>query len=109
MEKLSWLERLAELAPNEPFTTAMARDVGLTFHALGQLVGDGHLRRPVESVYVAAHVPDSIELRCRMLRLVVPQDCFVCDRTAAWLHAGDRALAPNEHLVVPLISCFRPS
>ena len=44
-----------------------------------------------------------------MLGLVLPADCFVCDRTAAWIHAGDRALAPNEHLDVPPISCFRPS
>ena len=36
-----------------------------------------------------------------MLGLVLPDDCFVCDRTAAWLHAGDRALAPGEHLDVP--------
>lgn len=109
MRSLSWLERLAQLPPGEPFTPAMARAVGLAYHALCRLVSAGHLRRPIEGVYVAATAPDSIDLRCRMLRLVVPPDCFVCDRTAAWLHAGDGALAPNEHLAVPPISCFRPS
>lgn len=87
----------------------MARDLGVGYKRLHALTRAGHLRRPVEGVYVDSAVPDSIRLRCQMLRLVVPPDCFVCDRTAAWLHAGSRALAPDEHLAVPPISCFRPS
>ena len=107
MDNLTWLERLDSLP--QPFTTAMAREAGLNYKALHRLVATGHVRRPIEGVYVDAAVPDSLELRCRILRLVVPPDCFVCDRTAAWLHAGDRALGPDEHLVVPPVSCFRPS
>lgn len=107
MENLTWLDRLVGLP--QPFTTAMARDVGLTYKALHRLTDSGALRRPIEGVYVGADLPDTIELRCRMLALVVPADCFVCDRTAAWLHAGDRALGPDEHLGVPPVSCFRPS
>jgi hypothetical protein len=60
-------------------------------------------------VYVASQVPDSLDLRTRMLALVVPEGCFVCDRTAAWLHGAPAALAPDEHLTVPSVSCFRPS
>ena len=73
------------------------------------MTANGFLRRLAQSVYVVASVPDSLELRCEALRLVVPEDTFVCDRTAAWLHAGDRALAPNEHLSIPPLSAFRPS
>jgi hypothetical protein len=97
------------LSWDRPFTRATARAAGLTDKTLHRLVKAGHLRRPVERVYVAAHVPDSIALRCEVLSLVVPPGCFVCDRTAAWLHAGARALGPNEHLAVPRVSCFRPS
>jgi hypothetical protein len=109
MENCSWLDRLERLPYGAPFTTASARAVGLSPKALRWLTTCAFLRHPIQGVYVAADVEDSIELRCAMLRLVLPPDCFVCDRTAAWLHAGDRALAPNEHLDVPPISCFRPS
>jgi hypothetical protein len=43
------------------------------------------------------------------LRLVLPKDVFICDRTASWVYTGQRALGPNEHHAVPPISCFRPS
>jgi hypothetical protein len=109
MENYGWLDRLGNLPPGDPFTTASARDVGLSAKALRWLTTGGFVRHPIQGVYVAADVEDSIELRCEMLGLVLPSDCFVCDRTAAWIHVGDRALAPNEHLVVPPISCFRPS
>ncbi|GAB2449830.1 hypothetical protein GCM10027062_33820 [Nocardioides hungaricus] len=105
----NWLDRLAELPPGVPFTTGTARRVGLGYQALSYLTRAGALRRPIEGVYVDAGRPDSLPLRCAVLRLVLPADCFACDHTAAWLHAGDRALAPNDHLAVPRVSCFRPS
>jgi very-short-patch-repair endonuclease len=108
MEK-TWTDRLADLPTREPFTTATAKAAGLSFKALRWLTDNGFLRHPIAGAYVAAGVEDSIELRCAMLGLVLPEDCFVCDRTAAWIHAGERALAPNEHLHVPPVSCFRPS
>jgi hypothetical protein len=95
--------------PGQPFTTAAARDLGLDAPTLFRLVQTGVLRHPARDVYVPAAIPDSIDLRCKALGLVLPGDAFICDRTAAWLHAGDRALAPNEHLAVPDVSCFRPS
>ncbi len=52
---------------------------------------------------------DSVELRARALRLVVPEDCVICDRHAGWLHGADMVLAPNEHLELRPVSVFRPS
>lgn len=94
---------------DRPFRTASARAAGIADKALSRLVAAGYLRRLLPGVLVAAHVPDSIDLRRRAVALVVPPDCFVCDRTAAWMHAGPKALAPNENLAVPPVSCFRPS
>ena len=109
MVTLPTLDASSNLPLHEPFSRATALAAGVSDYQLRTLVGEGYLRRPVAGLYVASHVPDSIELRCRLLSLVVPDDCFVCDRTAAWLYAGARALGPNEHLSVPAISCFRPS
>lgn len=100
---------LSRLPQDEPFTLATAQAQGCTKKALCALVESGHVRRPVRNLYVSSQVPDTLLLRARMLALVVPSDCFVCDRTAAWLHGAPAALAPNEHLSVPQVSCFRPS
>ncbi|GAB6987347.1 type IV toxin-antitoxin system AbiEi family antitoxin domain-containing protein [Nocardioides pyridinolyticus] len=105
----TWTERLADLPADAPFTTSDAAAVGLHHQALHHLSTTGALRHPVAGVYVPAALEDSLRLRCSVLRLVLPPDAFVCDRTASWLHAGDDALAPGEHLAVPPVSCFRPS
>lgn len=101
-------ERLAALDASRPFSSAMAREAGLGYQDLHRLTAAGRLRRLVAGAYVLSSTPDSLELRCAALALVVPPGCFVCDRTAAWLHVGARALAPNEHHAVPRVSCFRP-
>jgi hypothetical protein len=95
--------------PDQPFTRVQAREAGVPDWRLHQLVKQHVLRRPVRNVYVAASAADSLDLRCRVLGLVVPADGFVCDLTAAWLHAGEKALAPGDHEKVPPISFFRPS
>lgn len=92
-----------------PFTRAQANAAGVSDIRLHRLVRLGVLRRPARGVYVASELPDSIELRCRALGLVLPEDAFVCDRTAAWLYTGNGSLGPNEHLSLPPISFFRPS
>ncbi|GEP33106.1 hypothetical protein NSZ01_08740 [Nocardioides szechwanensis] len=94
---------------DRPFTTQDAREAGVKDKLLYALTQTGYLRRLVAGVYVADAVPDSIELRCDALALVVPGDCVMTDRTAAWLHGAPNAMAPNEHLAVPPVSCFRPS
>lgn len=92
-----------------PFTVAQAKACGVTPQKLARLTTAGVLRRILHGVYVASDVPESIELRCAALSLVVPLDAFVCDTTAAWVYRGPDVLPPNAHLAVPPISCFRPS
>jgi hypothetical protein len=43
------------------------------------------------------------------LRLVLPPDAVVTDRTAAWMHGALMALAPGDHLRVPEVSIFQPA
>ncbi|GAA2147823.1 hypothetical protein GCM10009844_25440 [Nocardioides koreensis] len=97
------------LPVDRPFTRSMALGAGLTDRRLGALVRDGCLRRSIESVYVPTQVPDGLDLRAETLLLVVPDGCFVCDETAAWLHGAPMAMAPNSHLEVPKVSYFRPA
>ncbi len=94
------------LALDRPFTSEEARAVGLLPRELGWLCREGYLRRMLEGVYVAGPVPDSIELRAEALRLVVPPDAVVTDRSAGWLHGAEMILAPNDHLAVPPVSAF---
>lgn len=91
---------------DRPFTTAEAQTL-LSPNALTHAVATGALRRPIRGVYVDSALSDSIELRAAVLRSVVPDGAFVADRTAAWLHGAGMALAPGDHLVVPLLSVFR--
>ena len=93
---------------DQPFTRAMALAAGLSDNMLKRLCDRDYLRRPLRGVYLPAQLPDTLEIRLAALSLVVPSHCFVADHTAAWLHAGDDALPPNSHLVVPPVSVFRP-
>ncbi len=90
-----------------PFTRRTALAAGITDGRLARLTRAGLLRHPIREVYVAAQAPDDIAMRIAILRLVVPDDCFVVDRTAAWLHGAPMALAPNDHLVAPKVAMFR--
>lgn len=94
---------------DRPFTLAQARDVGVDARQLHRAVRAGWLRHPVRGVYVPSSLPDDLRTRCAVLQLSIPEDAFVCDHTAAWLHAGDRALVPGDHRLVPELSCFRPT
>lgn len=94
------------LALDQPFTHASARQAGLGPYDLGRLCQEGHLRRMIKGVYVAAQAPDSIELRAAALRLVAPPDAVVTDRSAGWLHGAEMILAPGDHLAVPPVSVF---
>ena len=92
-----------------PFTTRQAKHHGVSPENLTVLCREGLLRRMLRGVYVAAQAGDSIPLRAEALRLVVPDDCVVCDRHAGWLHGATMVLQPNEHLELRPISVFRPS
>ena len=89
-----------------PFTAGAARGAGLGSNDLTRLVEENYLRRVVAGVYVAVQVPDSIGLRAAALRLVVPPDAVITDRTAGWLHGANMILAPGDHLAVPPVSVF---
>lgn len=105
----AYLDNSFPLPIDRPFTTAQAKVAGVSRSALTRLCAEGLLRRPLQSVYLAAQNGDSITLRARSLALVVPPDCVICDRHAGWLHGAKMVLAPNEHLDLRPISVFRPS
>jgi hypothetical protein len=106
---LAFLDDSFPLPRDAPFTYTQARAEGLTRDVLTELCRRGLLRRPIKGVYVVAQLGDSVELRARALRLVVPEDCVICDRHAGWLHGAEMVLAPNEHLELQPVSVFRPS
>ena len=107
--KVDPLEMLVRcgLHAHQPFTTADALAAGMTYRARAELVSRGFVRRPLRGVYLPAHVEDTLDVRVACLRLVVPADAVVTDRTAGWLHGASMVLAPNEHLVTPPVTMFQ--
>lgn len=99
---------LTRLPADAPFTSGEAHAAGVGWPALRELVDVGLLRHPVQNVYSAITIPDDLSHRVEVLRLVVPGDCVVTDRTAGWLWGADMVLAPNDHLVTPRVSVFAP-
>lgn len=106
VDPLDLLER-SGLDLSAPFTTQVAHAAGLEGKHLVRLVALGLLRRPLRGVYYGAHLEDSLGLRVECVRLVVPEDGVVTDRTAGWLHGSAMALAPNDHLAVPAVAVFQ--
>lgn len=103
-----FLDRTAPVPIDRPFTRAEARREGVTDRQLAEWCESGDLMHRVRGVYHAAQLPDGPELRIACLKLVVPDDAVITDRTAGWLHGASMILAPNDHLVVPQVSMFRP-
>jgi hypothetical protein len=90
------------LPTDRPFC---AHQVAVSRQTLSDLVRQGHLRRVVRGVFVATDVRDTLRMRAQALKLVVPDDAVVTDRTAAWLHGVD-VLLPGEDQVVPPVQVF---
>ncbi|WP_435746045.1 DUF559 domain-containing protein [Nocardioides sp. SYSU DS0663] len=91
--------------PDEPFTRAEQVVLGFTAADLRRALEQGDLRSPARGVYVAAHLPDTIDLRARAVAKVVSEHHVITDRTAAWLHGVDTHVH-GEHDGVPVIeSC----
>lgn len=88
--------------PAHPFTRADLAALDRSPADLRRAIRGGDLRGVVRGVFVAAGVPDTIELRAGALAEVVSPHHVVTDRTAAWLHGVD-AHAYAEHDSVPLI------
>jgi hypothetical protein len=92
---------------DRPFTYRQARSAGVTDRQLAAALRTGHLVSPVRGVFHAGHLDDGLDLRIACLRLVVPDDAVITDRTAGWLHGAPMILAPNDHLSVPPVSIYR--
>lgn len=91
---------------DRPFTFRQAAAVGLQTRELAWLCTHRYVRRLVTGVYLAVQVEDTLAVRAEALRLVVPPDAVITDRTAGWLHGANMILAPGSHLVVPPVSVF---
>ncbi len=110
MRRIDPLERLlaSGLDLSAPFTPQMADAAGVDRRHRSKLIADGLLLNPVRGVLHGSHLADSLELRLACLRLVVPVDAVITDRTAGWLHGASMILAPGDHLQPPLVSAFQP-
>jgi very-short-patch-repair endonuclease len=59
----------------------------------------------LRGVYVASHVPDTVETRTAAVSLVVGPNSVVCDRTAAWLHEVDVFGLGDLEILPPIETC----
>lgn len=84
-----------------PFTSQMARDLGLGPARLRAAVREGTVRREFRNVFVDARVPDSRSGRLRAVELVAPANAVVCDETAAWVRGLDVFAPGRRHDFVP--------
>lgn len=94
------------LALDGPFSSQDATEAGLGARWLRRMVEAGVLTRPLRGVYLPVGVTDCLDVRLASLRLVLPSECVITDRTAGWLHGAPMTLAPNDHLIVPQVSAF---
>jgi hypothetical protein len=91
-----------------PFTQGDAEKVGIGRDQLRLLVATAKVRRLLRGVYVAAGVPETLELRAEAVARVVPRGTVVCGRTAAWLWGVD-ALAMSSTGALPPIDVMGPA
>lgn len=102
------LDSSAPIPVDRPFHRKEAIAAGVSDRQLAAWCADDLLAHPIRGVYHAAQLPAGLDLRVACLRLIVPEDAVVTDRTAGWLHGASMVLAPNDHLAVPPVSMFRP-
>jgi hypothetical protein len=69
--------------PATPFTTAEARDLGISRKRLMAAVEEKLVRRAFHGVYLRADLPDSIENRAACAARVIASGSVVRDRSAA--------------------------
>jgi hypothetical protein len=96
--------RVADFPPHA-FTTAHAREHGLSRKRLDAAVANGLVRRVLRGVYARHDVPDTVETRAGAAKLVIAPGSVVRDRTAAWIHGVDVFVHAEHDLLPPLETC----
>lgn len=79
---MATIAALPEALTEQPFLVRDALALGVTQDVLR----GGRFRRPFRGVRVPAHLPDSLEVRCRAAALLLPPDAAFSHTTAAHLH-----------------------
>ncbi|GAA1134301.1 DUF559 domain-containing protein [Nocardioides aquiterrae] len=88
--------------PDGPFRPD---ELGMSTAAVRRAVRQGTVRTTVRGVLVAAHLPDTIELRARAVAKAARPHHVVTDRTAAWLHDIDTHVYAEHDDVPPIETC----
>lgn len=91
--------------PDRPFTRSDLPTLGLTESDLRRGLRNGEIRSGPRGVYVAAHLPDTLEMRASAVATVVGPHQVVTDRSAAWLHGVDAHVHAEHDGVLPLETC----
>jgi hypothetical protein len=91
--------------PDSPFTRADLKTLELDEPALKRALRRGEVRRVVRGVFVAGHVPDSVELRARAVARAVGERHVATDRTAAWVHGIDVHLYAERDVPPAVEAC----
>jgi len=91
--------------PTKPFTTAQARELGISKKQLIAAVGSGEVRRVLRGVYQRTDEPDTVENRAAAAALVLASGSVLRDRSAAWLHGIDVFTYAEHGVVPPLETC----
>jgi hypothetical protein len=95
----------APLPIDRPFTASYAASAGVGTRLRRRLVDVGLLRPMLRGVLVATQVPDSLGVRVRAVKLVVPEHAVAVDRLAAWIHGVD-ALPRSAIHEMPRLDIF---
>jgi hypothetical protein len=91
--------------PTTPFTTAQARELGLSRKQLSSAAGDGLIRRVLHGVYLRCDQPDSVDTRAACAALVIAPGSVLRDRTASWIHGISTFTHQEREILPPLETC----
>ena len=89
-----------------PFAVSRAGALGLTWNDLRVLRDERRIRSLFRGVLVDASVPDTRELRCLGLSLVLPPRGVICHSSAAWALGVDAFQPKDRFLLTP--QCMVP-
>ncbi len=78
-----------DFPPDHPFTAADATALGITRAQLRRMLSEGAIKQLLFGVYGPGQWDDSPDARARAAARVLPKQCVLSDRSAAWLHGID--------------------